>query len=147
MAAGLSIKQADFAAFQQAFEAVTRSLLNEADLQAVMETDGHLASIDTSLQTACILSSQVWGQGFPQPVFCDNFKVISQRIVGQKHLKIILEKDQKRIDAIYFNCQDSLNLEIRAAYALESNEYNNLQTVQLVIKYIDAYDETRTGIS
>ena len=136
MAAGLSIKQADFAAFKQAFEAVTRSLLNEADLQAVMETDGHLASIDTSLQTLWILASQVWGQGFPHPVFCDDFKVISQRIVGQKHLKLILEKEQKRIDAIYFNCQDSLNPEIRAAYALEFNEYNNLQTVQLVIKYI-----------
>ena len=136
MAAGLSIKQANFSAFQNAFETVARDLLNEADLQALMETDGSLDAKDMTLQTALILASQVWGQGFPQPVFCDDFKVISQRIVGQKHLKLILEKEQKRIDAIYFNCQDSLNPEIRAAYALESNEYNNLQTVQLVIKYI-----------
>ena len=136
MAAGLSIKQANFSAFQNAFETVARDLLNEADLQALMETDGSLDAKDMTLQTALILASQVWGQGFPQPVFCDHFKVISQRIVGQKHLKLILEKEQKRIDAIYFNCQDSLNPEIRAAYALESNEYNNLQTVQLVIKYI-----------
>ena len=136
MAAGLSIKQANFSAFQNAFETVARDLLNEADLQALMETDGSLDAKDMTLQTALILASQVWGQGFPQPVFCDDFKVISQRIVGQKHLKLILEKEEKRIDAIYFNCQDSLNPEIRAAYALESNEYNNLQTVQLVIKYI-----------
>ena len=136
MAAGLSIKQANFSAFQNAFETVARDLLNEADLQALLETDGSLDAKDMSLQTAWILASQVWGQGFPQPVFCDDFKVISQRIVGQKHLKLILEKEEKRIDAIYFNCQDSLNPEIRAAYALESNEYNNLQTVQLVIKYI-----------
>ena len=136
MAAGLSIKQANFSAFQNAFETVARDLLNEADLQALMETDGSLDAKDMTLQTAIILASQVWGQGFPQPVFCDDFKVISQRIVGQKHLKLILEKEQKRIDAIYFNCQDSLNPEIRAAYALESNEYNNLQTVQLVIKVI-----------
>ena len=136
MAAGLSIRDADFTAFKTAFEVVASELLNQADLQALMETDGSLDAKDMSLQTALILASQVWGQGFPHPVFCDDFKVISQRIVGQKHLKLILEKEQKRIDAIYFNCQDSLNPEIRAAYALEFNEYNNLQTVQLVIKYI-----------
>ena len=147
MAAGLSILEKDFAAFQMAFETITRELLTEADLQAVIETDGSLKTNDMSLATAQILASQVWGQGFPQPIFCDNFKVIHQRIVGQKHLKLILEKDQKRVDAIYFNCQDSLKHEIKAAYALESNEYNNLQTLQLVIKHIDAYDETHTGIS
>ena len=147
MAAGLSIKQANFSVFQNAFEIVARELLTEADLQALMETDGSLDAKDMSLQTALILASQVWGQGFPQPVFSDNFKVISQRIVGQKHLKLILEKDQKRIDAIYFNCQDSLKHEVRVTYALESNVFNNLQTVQLVIKHIDAYEETRTGIS
>ncbi len=147
MAAGLSILDTDFAAFETAFEDVARELLTEADLQALMETDGSLDAKVMSLQTALILASQVWGQGFPQPVFSDNFKVISQRIVGQKHLKLILEKDQKRIDAIYFNCQDSLNTKIRATYALESNEYNNLQTVQLVIKHVDVYDETHTGIS
>ena len=136
MAAGLSIRDADFTAFKTAFEVVASELLTEADLQALMETDGSLDAKDMSLQTALILASQVWGQGFPHPVFCDDFKVISQRIVGQKHLKLILEKEQKRIDAIYFNCQDLLNNKIRAAYALESNEYNSLQTVQLVIKYI-----------
>ncbi len=147
MAAGLSIRDTDFAAFQTAFEDVARELLTEADLQVLVETDGNLDTKEMSLQTALVLASQVWGQGFPQPVFSDNFKVISQRIVGQKHLKLILEKDQKRVDAIYFNCQDLLKLEIRATYALESNEYNNLQTLQLVIKHIDAYDETRIGIS
>ena len=147
MAAGLSIRGANFAAFKTAFEQVARELLTEADLQVLMETDGSLDAKEMSLQTALILTSQVWGQGFPQPVFSDNFIVINQRIVGQKHLKLILEKDQKRVDAIYFNCQDLLKPEICATYALESNEFNNLQTVQLVIKHIDAYDETRTGIS
>ena len=147
MAAGLSIKQADFADFQNAFETAARELLTEADLQAVIETDGNLTTNEMCLQTAQILASQVWGQGFPQPLFGDNFSVISQRIVGQKHLKLILEKDQKRVDAIYFNCQDSLKHEIRATYALECNEYNGLQTVQLVIKHIDADDKTPAGFS
>ena len=145
MAAGLSIFEKDFEKFQTAFETVARELLTEADLQALIETDGSLDTSDISLQTAQILASQVWGQGFPQPLFGDNFSVISQRIVGQKHLKLILEKDQKRVDAIYFNCQDSLKHEIRATYALECNEYNGLQTVQLVIKHIDADDKTPAG--
>jgi len=137
MAAGLSIKKTDFLAFQSAFEVVTRGLLNEADLQAVMETDGNLDANDISLQTAQILASSVWGQGFPQPIFCDTFKVINQRIVGEKHLKLLLEKDQKRFDAIYFTCIENLVENITAVYALEANEYKGLQTLQLQIKHVD----------
>ena len=137
MAAGLSIKQADFAAFQSAFEIVARELLTEADLQAVIETDGNLTTNEMCLQTAWLLASGVWGQGFPQPVFCDNFKVINQRVVGQKHLKLILEKGQKRFDAIYFNCVDDLSENISAIYTLEANEYKGLQTLQLQVKHID----------
>ena len=137
MAAGLSIKQADFAAFQSAFEIVARELLTEADLQAFIETDGSLTTNEMCLQTASLLASQVWGQGFPQPVFCDNFKVINQRVVGQKHLKLILEKDQKRFDAICFNCVDDLSENISAIYTLDVNEYKGLQTLQLQIKHID----------
>jgi single-stranded-DNA-specific exonuclease len=136
MAAGLSIKQADFSAFQNAFEAVARELLTEADLQAFIETDGNLDANDMSLQTAWILASGVWGQGFAQPVFCDDFNVISQRIVGEKHLKLILEKDQKRFDAIYFNCIENLCENITAIYALEVNEYKGLQTLQLQVRHI-----------
>ena len=136
MAAGLSILQKDFAAFQTAFEAVARELLTDTDLQAILETDGNLAVTDMSLQTAWMLGGSVWGQGFPQPVFSDNFKVINQRILKDKHLKLILEKDAKRFDAIYFNCADELPENITAAYALEANEYNGLQTLQLQIKHI-----------
>ncbi len=136
MAAGLSIKESDFVKFQNAFESVTRSLLTQADLQAVLETDGPLNANDMSLQTAWVLASGVWGQGFPQPIFCDEFKVINQRVVGEKHLKLLLEKAQKRFDAIYFNCIDNLSEKITAAYALEANEYKGLQTVQLQIKHV-----------
>jgi single-stranded-DNA-specific exonuclease len=137
MAAGLSILEKDFAAFQSAFEAVARELLTEADLQAVLETDGSLDVKDMSLQAALVLAAGVWGQGFAQPVFSDTFKVINQRILGEKHLKLILEKDQKRFDAIYFNCADLLPENITAAYALEANEYKGLQTLQLQIKYVE----------
>lgn len=135
-AAGLSIKAEDFAQFQTAFESVTRSLMSEADLQQLLETDGHLCKNDMSLQTAMVLASIVWGQGFPQPIFMDDFKVITHRIVGEKHLKLLLEKDHKRFDAIYFNCTNVLTENITAVYAPEVNEYKGLQTLQLQIKHV-----------
>jgi len=135
MAAGLTIKKNDILAFEAAFEAVVKSLISEADLQAVMETDGGLQSHEVSLQTAQLLAKQVWGQGFQQPVFFDEFQVINQRVVGEKHLKLILEKDQKRFDAIYFNQHGFLPGQVSAAYTLEANEYKGLQTVQLQLKY------------
>lgn len=136
MAAGLSILQKDFVAFQSAFEGVARELLNEADLQAFVETDGNLDAKDIGLQAALVLVSSVWGQGFSQPLFNDDFKVIQQRIVGEKHLKLILEKDYKRFDAIYFNCADELPENISAVYALDANEYKGLQSLQLQIKFV-----------
>jgi single-stranded-DNA-specific exonuclease len=137
MAAGLSILEKDFVQFQSAFESVTRELLSATDLQAIIETDGKLDAKYMSLQTAWILDSSVWGQGFPQPSFSDTFKVINQRVVGEKHLKLILEKDQKRFDAIYFNCTENLAEIMSAVYVLEINEYKGLQAVQLRIKHID----------
>jgi len=136
MAAGLTIKAAEFEAFKSAFERVTQSLLTASDLQAVLETDGQLDATDMSLQTAWILGSSVWGQGFAQPVFSDTFKVINQRVLAGKHLKLIVEKDQKRFDAIYFNFADTISEEVDLAYALEVNEYKGLQTVQLQVKYL-----------
>ena len=141
MAAGLSILEKDFASFQSAFEAVARELLNEADLQAIIETDGNLDAKDMSLQTAWILASGVWGQGFLQPLFNDDFKVINQRILGEKHSKLILEKDgkrdgPKRYDAIYFNFAENLPENITAVYALDVNEYKGLASLQLQIKHV-----------
>ncbi|MES2580646.1 MAG: single-stranded-DNA-specific exonuclease RecJ [Pseudomonadota bacterium] len=140
MAAGLSIKQMDFDVFQTAFETVVRELLTEADLQATIETDGGLQGNEINLATAQLLSKQVWGQGFNQPLFFDTFAVINQRIVGEKHLKLLLQKDQKRFDAIYFNHHDDLPENIEAVYALEANEYKGLQTVQLQIKHVELID-------
>ncbi len=137
MAAGLSIKQSDFDVFQKTFETVVRELLTEADLQATIETDGGLQGNEINLATAHLLSKQVWGQGFNQPLFFDTFAVINQRIVGEKHLKLLLQKDQKRFDAIYFNHHDDLPENIEAVYALEVNEYKGLQTVQLQIKHVE----------
>ncbi|MES2636167.1 MAG: single-stranded-DNA-specific exonuclease RecJ [Pseudomonadota bacterium] len=137
MAAGLSIQQADFDVFQKAFEAVVRESLTDADLLATIETDGGLQTNEINLATAQLLAKQVWGQGFNQPLFFDVFKIVNQRILKEKHSKLLLEKDLKRFDAIYFNHHEDLPENITAVYALETNEYKGLQTVQLMIKHVE----------
>jgi single-stranded-DNA-specific exonuclease len=131
MAAGLTINQDKFLEFQQAFEDVVRELLTPADLQAVIETDGGFAADEMSLHNAQLLANQVWGQGFAPPVFSDTFSVINQRIVGAKHLKVLLEKQGKRFDAIYFGQTESLPVQVEAVYQLQVNSYNGVQSVQL----------------
>jgi single-stranded-DNA-specific exonuclease len=133
MAAGLSIKQADFLAFQQAFENVVSELLSPADLQAVIETDGGLEANDMSLESAQILASSVWGQGFALPLFADVFSVVNQRIVGERHLKLYLEKQGKRFDAIFFGQTEFLPEQINAVYQLQTNTYNGLEALQLQV--------------
>lgn len=131
MAAGLTINQDKFFEFQQAFEDVVRELLTPADLQAVIETDGGFAADEMNLYNAQLLANQVWGQGFAPPLFSDTFSVINQRIVGAKHLKVLLEKQGKRFDAIYFGQTESLPAQVEAVYQLQVNSYNGVQSVQL----------------
>jgi len=137
MAAGLSIQQTDFPRFQKAFEAVVQTLLPESALQAVVETDGSFAVNEMTLEIAQLLENQVWGQGFSAPVFHDQFAVVSQRIVGEKHLKVLLEKQGKRFNAIYFGRTEDLPNQVDVAYQLQVNTYNNMQSVQLQLLYAD----------
>ena len=136
MAAGLSIKHEDLKVFQQAFELVVRDLLSETDLQATIETDGSMQSSEMCLTNAQLILQQIWGQGFNLPLFSDQFSVVNQRIVGEKHTKIVLEKDNNRFDAIYFNYIETLDSSINAVFALDVNEYNGAKLLQLMIKHI-----------
>jgi single-stranded-DNA-specific exonuclease len=136
MAAGLSIPQNKFLAFQDAFEEVVRELLTPIDLQAVIQTDGGFMAGEITLQNAQALANQVWGQGFAPPLFHDEFSVINQRIVGGKHLKVLLEKQGKRFDAIYFGQTELLPEKVEVAYQLQVNTYNGLQSVQLQLLHI-----------
>jgi len=136
MAAGLSIPKHKFLAFQDAFEEVVRELLTPIDLQAVIQTDGGFMADEMTLQNAQALASQVWGQGFAPPLFHDEFSVINQRIVGSKHLKVLLEKQGKRFDAIYFGQTELLPEKAEVAYQLQVNTYNGLQSVQLQLLHV-----------
>ena len=141
MAAGLSIKKIDFVRFQQSFEAVVQSLITEADLQAVLEVDGNLGGENMTFHIAQTLENQVWGQGFAPPLFYDEFEVVNQRILGEKHLKLTLKtiapSPSLMIDAIYFNQVDFLDEHIQAAYQLQTNSYNGAQKVQLNLRYVE----------
>jgi len=140
MAAGLSIKQADFVRFQLSFETVVQSLISEADLQAVLEVDGNLGGENMTFHIAQALENQVWGQGFSPPLFFDEFEVVNQRILAEKHLKLTLKtvapSAPVMVDAIYFNQVDFLSEHIQAAYQLQTNSYNGAQKVQLNLRYI-----------
>jgi single-stranded-DNA-specific exonuclease len=140
MAAGLSIKRDDFAAFVTGFEAVVRGLISEADLQAVLEVDGNLSAAEMNFTTAQQLETHVWGQGFAPPLFFDEFSVRSQRLLADKHLKLslALTSDARGLewDAIYFNRTELLDGTIQAAYQLQTNSYNGNQKVQLNLRYV-----------
>lgn len=138
MAAGLAIAEANLARFAAAFEAVVNGLLTPADLECVIETDGAVAPEEMVLGLADALEYQVWGQGFAAPEFDDVFGVVEQRIVGERHLKLRLEKAGKRFEAILFNCIDDLPATIRAVYRLQANEYNGNRSLQLVLRYWEA---------
>lgn len=140
MAAGVTIKAEDFAQFQQLFAKIAGELLAPADLTRTLETDGALEGGYISLATARLLENEVWGQGFPAPVFEDVFVVESQRILKEKHLKLRLGKDNLHLDAIQFNFAESPGTTIRAAYRLAINDYNGVQTPQLMIEHFESVE-------
>ncbi|MBY0484002.1 single-stranded-DNA-specific exonuclease RecJ [Nitrosomonas sp.] len=146
-AAGLTIHAQHFEKFCDAFEQVAQILLTPADLTHVIETDGDLETSDINLELVEYLDRQVWGQGFPQPSFNARFYVESQRIVGEKHLKLKLRKldsnnpgqtqrkSEDAYDGILFFHNDPLPDLIDAVYRLQINEYNGKTTLQLLLEH------------
>ncbi|SMC24848.1 single-stranded-DNA-specific exonuclease [Andreprevotia lacus DSM 23236] len=139
MAAGLSLRSDDFERFRQAFEAVCRELMDESVLTHVIETDGELPADALNFTVAEKLESQVWGQGFPAPRFEGTFKVIEQRIVGERHLRLRLANEYgQQVGAMRFQHADPLPPTIRAVYSVGINEFRGERALQLLIEYCDA---------
>ncbi|RXZ42746.1 single-stranded-DNA-specific exonuclease RecJ [Crenobacter cavernae] len=135
MAAGLTVAEADFKAFCDAFEAVAREWLTEVQLTRTFETDGSLTGRELQLDVAETMGAQVWGQGFPPPTFHDRFRVVQQRLVGDKHLKLRLEKDGVEYDAMRFNQVDWLPDVVDAVYQVVANEWQGRKELQLYIEH------------
>lgn len=134
MAAGATLAVDDVNRFALAFARVAEEWLNEQDLTRTLRHDGSLAPDAATAETARLLDAQVWGQGFEAPVFCDRFELISQRLVGEKHLKLRLRRGGQLIDAIWFNHVDMLPERVTLAYRLSLDEWQGQQRVQYVVE-------------
>ena len=137
MAAGATLRAGDFDRFATLFAEVVDELVAPEDLTRTLETDGGLESGYFSIDTVRLLEEEIWGQGFPPPLFEDEFVVESQRVLKEKHLKLRLRRGEQRLDAIWFNfsAAPSGNT-VRAAYRLAINDYNGVQTPQLMIEHL-----------
>ena len=150
MAAGLTIKEQDFERFSRLFDEVVKKELDEAALKGVIMSDGELKPEEFSMPVAEQLrSGGPFGQAFPEPIFDGEFKVLHQKLVGEKHLKLMLEPLYKghptnvMIDGIAFNVDlrrwpDASVKTVRLAYKLDVNEFRGNQSLQLMIDLIEA---------
>lgn len=144
MAAGLTLAQSDYAEFSGEFADEVGRLLSDDDLQGKIWSDGELGASDFSLEFAQRLrDAGPWGQGFPEPVFDGEFEVAGQRIVGDKHLKLVLrsEGSKKNLDAILFNAAHSGQMlsasRVHAAFRLDVNEFRGARSVQLIVEHME----------
>jgi single-stranded-DNA-specific exonuclease len=136
-AAGLTLRTADFARFREVLAEVAAATMPREALTRTVETDGNLSATEVSLGLAQLLEGGVWGPGFPAPLFCDTFALESQRVVGEKHSKLRLVMDGRRLEAMRFNALDPLPARFRAAYRLSVNEYNGMPSVQVNLEHVE----------
>ena len=144
MAAGISLDECDYPEFSKLFDNEVRKHLVGLDLAHAVHSDGELSPDELRLESAEILQQAgPWGQGFPEPLFDGEFDVVQSRIVGEKHLKLVLKTpDQKRmIDGIAFfvdNPESWLGCQrIKLAYRLDVNEFRDNRSVQMRIEYME----------
>ena len=146
MAAGLSLPQDNYDAFAAAFDAQVRRQLSADDLTGRLLSDGQLGGAEFDLDLAKALRhAGPWGQHFPEPLFNGVFEIIQQRLVGEKHLKLVLKTQcgTRRLDAIAFNIDRELwpNPNVRwveLAYKLDVNVFRERESVQLMISHLAA---------
>lgn len=143
MAAGMSIRLSHFQDFATAFDQLVREQLNEADLEAVLLTDGELAAEERTIANILTLEQAgPWGQNFPEPCFDGIFNVLQSRVLKEKHLKLVLsDQEGQLIDAIHFNsewCQQGLTSQVRVVYRPNVNTFRGKQSLQFFIDYLEA---------
>ena len=145
MAAGLSLARDSYPDFAGAFIAVTQAA-GATELEPVLDTDGALEADDFQLPLAeALRGGGPWGQQFPEPLFDGEFDLLSQRIVGERHLKLSLAAPglPDPIEAIAFSVDvdrwpDNAVRRVRLAYRLDVNEYRGRQSLQLVVEQLEA---------
>ncbi len=142
MAAGLTLEEANFDAFQQRFGDLVTEWLDPALLQGEILSDGPLTAQEMTLEVAEMLrGAGPWGQMFPEPMFDGEFRLLQQRLVGERHLKVMLEPvgGGPLLDGIAFNVDtaiwpDNGVRQVKIAYKLDVNEFRGNRSVQLIIE-------------
>ncbi|MAG68131.1 MAG: single-stranded-DNA-specific exonuclease RecJ [Pseudomonadales bacterium] len=145
MAAGMSLREADFPAFAAAFDAEVRRQLQPEDLTGRLLSDGQLEAAELSLDMAASLrEAGPWGQHFPEPLFHGEFELVQQRLVGERHLKMLLRTagSAEVFDAIAFNIDPQLwpnpaARHVLLAYTLDINEFRGRRTLQLMVRHLE----------
>lgn len=136
MAAGCTLAEEDFDTFDIAFQQVASEWLDAATLSRTLMSDGPLPAQYFNLETVRSLDAQVWGQAFEAPVFSDEVEVISQRLVGEKHLKLAVRHAGAVRDAIWFGHSEPVGAKVTLAYQLRVDEYNGQQRLQMIVEAV-----------
>jgi single-stranded-DNA-specific exonuclease len=136
MAAGCTLAEEDFDTFDAAFQQVASEWLDAATLSRTLMSDGPLPAQYFNLETVRSLDAQVWGQAFEAPVFSDEVEVISQRLVGEKHLKLAVRHAGAVRDAIWFGHSEPVGAKVTLAYQLRVDEYNGQQRLQMIVEAV-----------
>ena len=134
MAAGCTLEEEHLETFEAALQQVAQEWLDEATLQRKLQTDGALPLEYRRPDMADTLLREVWGQGFAAPTFSEELEVVSQRIVGEKHLSLRLKHQGQPVDGIWFGRVDPLPTKAHLAYRLQADEWQGVKRVQFVIE-------------
>ncbi|MCW5645215.1 MAG: single-stranded-DNA-specific exonuclease RecJ [Burkholderiaceae bacterium] len=137
MAAGCTVAEEHLDTFEQALAEVAMQWLDAATLQRRLETDGPLAPEYRRVDLVDTLHKEVWGQGFAPPVFSEELDVVSQRLVGEKHLALKLLHQGTPIDGIWFNHTDNLPARARMAFRLDADEWNGTRKLKFLIEGVE----------
>jgi len=133
MAAGMTIVKEYLQEFEAQFDAAVYEMGDTGCFAEVVETDGGLNASDINRKLVDELGTQVWGQGFPPPLFSDTFIVKSQKILKEKHTKLLLEKDGRGFNAVMWNYTGALNGTINLSYRVEADDFRGGDAIQLMI--------------
>jgi single-stranded-DNA-specific exonuclease len=132
-AAGLTLREQALPRFIAEFEAVARERISLSALSNTLETDGELASVELTIDLARDIGYDVWGQGFPAPLFEGEFGVLEQRLVGGRHTRLAVAGSTARFQAMVFDDPGPFPDRISVAYRPEVNRFQDLESLQLVI--------------
>jgi single-stranded-DNA-specific exonuclease len=134
MAAGCTIDEEHIDTFEQAFAQVAHEWLDAATLQRRLEADGVLDKQYRRPDLVDTLHAEVWGQGFAPPVFCEEVQVVSQRLVGEKHLSVKLKHQGDQVDGIWFGHTEPLPSTVKIAFRLDADEWQGQRRVRFLIE-------------